>query len=83
MTTIPHRSLICNVYEGSHVIIRGGYFTNSTDCDIPSIYGQHELDLSRENKDGLKWVAFNASLTTYNAAPGIIEVIGGDSSGAQ
>lgn len=80
-TTIPHHSLTCDVYENSQMIIMGGHFTNSTDCDVPSIHGQHGLNLGRTNKDGLKWAAFNASLTTYNVPPEITEVIGGNSFG--
>lgn len=80
-TTIPHHSLTCDVYESPQMIIMGGHFTNSTDCDVPSIYGQHGLDLGRANKDGLKWAAFNASLTSYNVPIEITDVIGGNSSG--
>ncbi|KAF2629730.1 hypothetical protein BU25DRAFT_420000 [Macroventuria anomochaeta] len=37
--TIPHHSLTCDVYENSQMIIMGGHLTNSTDCDVPAIYG--------------------------------------------
>jgi hypothetical protein len=73
--TIPHHSLSCDVYENSQMIIMGGHFTNSTDCDVPSAYGQHGLDLGRSNKEGLKWAAFNASMTTYNVPPEVTKAI--------
>jgi hypothetical protein len=80
-TTNPHHSVTCDVYENSQMIIMGGHFTNSTDCDVPSTYGLHGLNIGKTNKDGLKWAAFNASLTTYNVPPEVTEAIGGNSLG--
>lgn len=81
-TTIPHHSQTCNVYKNLQTIITGGHFTNSTNRDVPSIYERYGLDLGRAIKDGAKWAAFNASLTTYNVPPDITDVVGGNSSGS-
>ncbi|KAJ4364227.1 hypothetical protein N0V95_000849 [Ascochyta clinopodiicola] len=79
--TSPRHSLTCDVYENSQMVIMGGNFTNSTDCDAPWVHGQHSLYLGRANVDGSKWAAFNASLTAYNVPREVTDVIGGDSAG--
>lgn len=59
----------------------GGHFTNSSDCDVPVIQGQHGLDLGKANAQGVKWARYNASLTTYNVPTEIISSIGGGPTG--
>ena len=78
---IPHHSASCDVYGNSQMLIMGGHFPNSTECDVPSIYGQHGLDLSRANPLGAKWAAFDATRITYAVPPDITKVVGGDDSG--
>jgi hypothetical protein len=78
---LPHHSASCNIYGNSQMLIMGGHFPSSTECDVPSIYGQHGLDLSCANPLGAKWAAFNATRTTYAVPTDITKVIGGDASG--
>jgi hypothetical protein len=33
----PHHSLSCNVINKANMIIMGGTFPNSTDCDVPDV----------------------------------------------
>ncbi|KAF2749188.1 hypothetical protein M011DRAFT_475920 [Sporormia fimetaria CBS 119925] len=78
----PHHSLTCNVVN-SQMIIMGGHFPNTTDnfCDVPDIYGQHGLDLGKQNSQGAKWASFNPNLTSYQVPNEITECIGGGSTG--
>lgn len=77
----PHHSLTCNVISGSQMIIMGGQFPNTTDCDVPTIYGQHGLDLGKANKKGSKWAEFDPKLTTYQVPEEIAQTIGGGPTG--
>ncbi|ORY18722.1 hypothetical protein BCR34DRAFT_660075 [Clohesyomyces aquaticus] len=79
--TFPHHSLTCDVIENSQMIIMGGTFPNSTDCDVPAIQGQHGLDLGKANQQGAKWALFNPKLTTYQVPPEIVATIGGGPTG--
>jgi hypothetical protein len=64
------------------MIIMGGTFPNLTgECDVPTIYGQHGLDLGKNNAEGAKWAKFNPNLTTYNVPTEIAQVIGGEGTG--
>ena len=71
----PHGSLTCNVIDNAQMIVMGGNFTNSTACDVPTIGGQHNLNL------GTKWHQFLPNLTSYSVPPDIISITGGSSSG--
>ncbi|KAF2190559.1 hypothetical protein K469DRAFT_733284 [Zopfia rhizophila CBS 207.26] len=80
--TFPHHSLSCDVVENSQMIIMGGHFPNLTrDCDVPTIYGQHGLDLGKSNAKGAKWAEFNPKLTTYQVPVEIARTIGGGPTG--
>jgi hypothetical protein len=80
--TFPHHSLTCDVIGNSQMIIQGGHFPNMTeDCDVPTIYGQHGLDLGKANSKGAKWAAFDPNLTTYQVPTEIAKTIGGGPTG--
>lgn len=73
----PHGSLTCNVIENSQMIVMGGNFTNSTECDVPTIQGQHNLDLGQSNRDNAKWFAYRSNVTEYLVPPQILQITGG------
>jgi hypothetical protein len=73
----PHGSLSCNVIENSQMIIMGGNFTNTTSCDVPTIQGQHNLDLGQNNTEKLKWNAFMPNKTEYSVPEDILRITGG------
>ncbi|OCL04949.1 hypothetical protein AOQ84DRAFT_106417 [Glonium stellatum] len=76
-TAYPHHSLTCNVVNGAQMIIMGGTFPNSTDCDAPGVYGLHNLNLGKENSQGAMWYQFLPNVTSYNVPSEIIATIGG------
>lgn len=59
------------------MLIMGGNFTYTTDCDIPSVQGQHNLNLGQENSADDKWYSYLPNLTDYVVPPAILEVVGG------
>ncbi|KAF2635076.1 hypothetical protein P280DRAFT_511495 [Massarina eburnea CBS 473.64] len=78
----PHHSLTCNVVDNAQMIVMGGSFPNHTmDCDVPTIYGQHGLDLGKANSEGAKWARFDPTLTTYKVPSEITTVVGGAATG--
>lgn len=77
----PHHSLTCDVVDGAQMIIMGGVFTNSTSCDVPNVYGIHNMDLGKQNPDDTPWYQFRSNLTTYKVPDEIISVVGGSATG--
>jgi hypothetical protein len=73
----PHGLLSCNVIANSQMIIMGGNFTNTTQCDAPTIQGQHNLDLGQDNADKLKWASYMPNKTEYSVPPEILRITGG------
>jgi hypothetical protein len=63
------------------MLILGGTFPNSTQCDSPVTYGFHNLDLTENNADNAKWIGFNDSKQGYQVPPEVIAEIGGSQTG--
>ena len=59
------------------MLVVGGTFPNSTQCDAPVVYGFHNLDLSRNNVDKSKWALFDYNKTGYTVPPELVDKIGG------
>jgi hypothetical protein len=73
----PHGSLTCNIIKNSQMLVMGGNFTNTTDCDVPFIQGQHNLNLGQDDATASKWYAYLPNVTDYLVPPAILEVVGG------
>lgn len=54
---------------------------NSILGDVPRIYGQHGLDLGKNNAEGAAWAAYRPNLTTYQVPSEITKTIGGGATG--
>ena len=80
-TPYPHGDLSCTVIGGNQMIVMGGNFTNDTICDVPSIQGQHNLNLGKDDPTNAKWVSFQNNITGYNVPSEIIAVVGGGPKG--
>ncbi|KAI9730989.1 MAG: hypothetical protein M1834_005450 [Cirrosporium novae-zelandiae] len=81
-TAYPHHSLSCNVIDNSQMLIIGGTFPNSSQCDVPQLYGTHNLNLGKTNAQKAQWYSYMPNLTTYEVPPEIISVVGGGPTGA-
>ncbi|KIH94418.1 hypothetical protein SPBR_05604 [Sporothrix brasiliensis 5110] len=78
----PHHSLTCNVVSGAQMLIIGGTFPLSDDCDVPQQWGTHNADLTMgfaANK--ALWQLYAPNETTYLVPDAIVSAIGGGPSG--
>jgi hypothetical protein len=73
----PHHSLTCNVVNQNQMIVMGGTFPNSSQCDAPDLYGLHNLDLSQNNPNNAMWAPPNYSSTGYLVPTAVISAVGG------
>lgn len=78
----PHGLLTCNVIDRGQMIVMGGNFTNTTDCDVPTVGGQHNMNLGQMDATGAKWYSYLPNLTDYSVPDAIISVAGGSSDGS-
>ncbi|KAF2723856.1 hypothetical protein K431DRAFT_292158 [Polychaeton citri CBS 116435] len=79
-----HHSASCNILPGNgQMMIIGGAFPNSsnTDCDVPDVFGQHNLNLGSDNVQDVPWYQYLPNLTEPVIPPDLIEVIGGGPTG--
>ncbi|KAI9166792.1 Kelch repeat-containing protein [Paramyrothecium foliicola] len=77
----PHHSLSCNVVNNAQMLIHGGYFPATEDCDSEDQWGLHNLDMGKQNKDNSPWALYEPSKTQYVVPDDILSVIGGEPSG--
>ncbi|QDS75309.1 hypothetical protein FKW77_001487 [Venturia effusa] len=81
-TAYPHHSLTCNIIDNTQMIVMGGTFPNATNCDVPAIFGLHNLDLGKNNAEGAKWAKFKGNKSSkYKVPSEISDVIGGGATG--
>ena len=73
----PHGLLTCNIIDNSQMIVMGGNFTNTTDCDVPDKQGQHNLNLGQLNSNDAKWYSYRPNVTEYFVPPAILKITGG------
>lgn len=71
----PHNSLTCNVVNNGQMLIVGGTFPLSDDCDSPTTWGTHNLDLGKQT--GKMWNDYQLNITSYVVPSEIISVVGG------
>ncbi|KAI5465690.1 hypothetical protein BGZ63DRAFT_111118 [Mariannaea sp. PMI_226] len=77
----PHHSLSCNVINSAQMIIHGGFFPLSNDCDSPDQWGLHNLDMGEQNKDKAIWALYDPTKTKYVLPTNVLSVVGGKSTG--
>ncbi|KAM0286226.1 hypothetical protein ACHAQH_000953 [Verticillium albo-atrum] len=78
----PHHSLSCNMAPGSaQMLIIGGSFPTTSDCDSEDQWGTHNADLGRQNKNSSPWELFVPNKTSYAVPTDIVSAIGGEATG--
>ncbi|EPE04906.1 cell wall anchored protein [Ophiostoma piceae UAMH 11346] len=78
----PHHSLTCNVVSGAQMLIIGGSFPLTEDCDVPQQWGTHNADLTAAFDDSpALWKLFATNETTYQVPDAIVSVVGGSPTG--
>src|SRR5437667_12797838 len=68
----PHHSLSCNVISGSQMLIIGGTFPKHNICDSETVWGVHNLQMSKQNQNKAFWAAFDSNSTSYTVPEEII-----------
>lgn len=65
------------------MLVIGGNYTNQTNqvCDVPTIGGQHNMNLGQLDATNAKWYQFLPNLTDYAVPVDILSVTGGTSTG--
>jgi hypothetical protein len=71
---VPHHSLTCNVVGGQMLIV-GGTFPLTSDCDAPAQWGTHNVDLGKVS--GHMWNTYQKNQTSYVVPPEVIAIVGG------
>ncbi|KAE8448886.1 hypothetical protein EG329_008682 [Mollisiaceae sp. DMI_Dod_QoI] len=74
-----HHSMTCNVVNNAQMLVIGGTFPASDQCDSSNVWGTHNVDMGKVS--GNMWEIFKPNLTTYNVPPEIISVVGGSTLG--
>ncbi|KAK0646443.1 hypothetical protein B0T16DRAFT_375056 [Cercophora newfieldiana] len=77
----PHHSLTCNVIDNAQMMIIGGTFPLTQDCDVPDQFGSHNLDMGLQNSDLSPWKLYRSNLTSYAVPAPLLSAIGGNSRG--
>lgn len=78
----PHHSLSCNVVNKGQMLVIGGTFPLSDECDAAPQWGAHNLVLGQQSDpDANPWQLYSPNLTTYAVPDEIISVVGGEATG--
>lgn len=78
----PHHSLSCNVVNKGQMLVIGGTFPLSDECDAAPQWGAHNLVLGQQSDpDANPWQLYSPNLTTYAVPDEIISVVGGQATG--
>lgn len=78
----PHHSLSCNVVNKGQMLVIGGTFPLTDDCDAAPQWGAHNLVLGQQpHPDANPWQLYSPNLTTYAVPDEIISVVGGQATG--
>ncbi|KAF2461305.1 hypothetical protein BDY21DRAFT_83089 [Lineolata rhizophorae] len=77
----PHGLTTCNVISNSQMIIIGGYFAQHDECDSPTIWGTHNLNLGANGPQNAPWDLYYPNITEYFVPQEILDEIGGSPTG--
>lgn len=59
------------------MLVVGGTFPLTEDCDSPNTWGTHNINLSEDGPNRAVWDKFNSSSTEYTVPKAIVAKIGG------
>ncbi|KAK4169492.1 autophagy-related protein 3 [Cladorrhinum sp. PSN259] len=77
----PHNTLTCDVIDNAQMLVLGGTFPLTEECDYQKTYGLHSLDMGQQNPSKETWFIYSANKTKYAVPDPIIKVIGGTKDG--
>jgi hypothetical protein len=71
----PHNSLSCNVVNQGQMLVIGGTFPLTENCDYTPTWGTHNMDLGKQS--GSQWSDYRQNISAYVVPPEIVAVVGG------
>lgn len=72
----------CNVVNKAQMLIIGGTFPLTQDCDASPQFGTHNLVLGQQSDPGANpWELFSPNLTTYAVPDIVLSIVGGQATG--
>ncbi|KAF2625397.1 hypothetical protein BU25DRAFT_372530 [Macroventuria anomochaeta] len=77
----PHGGCSANVVTRDQMIIIGGWFPESDQCDSPQVQGQHGMNLGYNGEKKALWDKYDPKLSTYFVPTPVISAIGGGPTG--
>jgi hypothetical protein len=63
------------------MLVIGGSFPLTSDCDVPAQFGTHNVDLGQQNPEKATWQLFKPNLTTYAVPDAVVSIVGGGRTG--
>jgi len=65
------------------MLVVGGTYSNDTTfmCDADPVWGQHNMDLGKQNPENAMWALYKPTLTTYAVPTDILTAVGGSPTG--
>ncbi|KAF2271331.1 uncharacterized protein EI97DRAFT_437964 [Westerdykella ornata] len=76
-----HGGCSATVVKRDQMIIIGGWFPNTQDCDTPDGWGQHNMNLGYNGAQQDLWDKYDPKLSAYAVPTPVISVIGGGPTG--
>jgi hypothetical protein len=73
----PHGGCSANVVNRDQMMVIGGWFPESDQCDSPEVQGQHNMNLGYNGEKKALWDKYDPKLSTYFVPTPIISAIGG------
>lgn len=77
----PHGGCTANVINRDQMIILGGWFTDSDQCDSPNSQGQHNMNLGYNGPSNTLWDKYDPKVTKYFVPTPVVSAIGGGPTG--
>ncbi|KAJ4986475.1 cell wall anchored protein [Stagonosporopsis vannaccii] len=77
----PHGGCSANVINKDQMIIIGGWFPDSDQCDSPQVQGQHGMNLGYNGERKALWDRYDPAISDYFVPTPIISAIGGGPTG--
>lgn len=77
-TVYGHGGCSADVIRKDQMLIIGGWFPSSNDCDgAPNGYGQHNMNLGYNGPQKALWDKYDPNVSTYFVPTPVISVVGG------